>query len=119
MTDHETECIKELSGDVKELSGEVRQLASDVRDHITRDEGEWQRAKALSIDVWGVEGDPGRPGLKGQMRDVQTELDTHATELKTIRDAHKDAKSRGLTWLSGATLALLGAIFGALAKHFW
>jgi len=31
----------------------------------------------------------------------------------------ESAKTRGITWLSGVTIAIIGAIMGAIAKHYW
>ena len=119
MTSQEIDCIKELSGDVKELSTEVRTLSGDLREHIVRDSAEWAQRANTHAEVFGIDGDPTKPGLKGQMRDVRSELGSHEDQLRAIYSVYQSAKARGITWLSGATIALIGAIAGALFKHFW
>ena len=119
MTDHETNVLKELSGDVKELSTKVSDLASDVRAQLVA-EGECRKhVHSISVELWGVEGDQTKPGLKGQQRESFFRLNDHEKRLNAISDMYQSAKSRGITWLSGLVIALVGAIVGALAKHYW
>lgn len=118
MTDHEISCLRELSGDVRELGEKFTSLASDVRAQLVT-EGECRKhVESIHAEVFGIDGKPDYPGLKGQMRDVKATLSNHDKQLGTIQDTYKEVKSRGISWLSGATIAIIGAILGAVAKHY-
>ena len=114
MTEPEISVLKELSGDVKDLSGEVRTLASDLREHIIRDDSAWRDAAATHAEVFGLDGDPTRPGLKGQMRDVQATLRSHTRKFRNLQGLASAGLSKA--WL--VVVAIVGAVVGAVVSRF-
>ena len=103
-----------LSGDVKELTHKVEDLRLEVRQNMEREKTVARDVAAVHCEVFGIDGDPSRPGLKGQIRDVNAALESHEDRLDTI----KSRETWGLSLVQSLVLLVIGALLTAMC-HRW
>jgi hypothetical protein len=114
MTDTENNCIKELSCDVKELTHKVENLRLEVRQNMERQKGVAREVAGIRCEVFGIDGDPNRPGLKGQLRDVNATLESHGERL----DGIKSRETWSLSLLQSVLLLAVGALITAAFRRW-
>jgi hypothetical protein len=115
MTDVETGLVQEVRKDVKTLVREFTELRIAFERREEKEAACRSEVKALHTEVFGIDGNPDKPGLKGQMRDVKGELREHRKELDQIRSKYHSGLSKA--WW--AFITIVAAILGGIAGWFY
>lgn len=113
-----TSVTRELSGDVKQLGGEVREMSASFREHLARTESGRKELDATKTEVFGIDGDPARPGLKGQMRDARKDIEENRTDLHDHKEAVRNTMTRVWGFIAGLAVVLLGDAAKAAFEYF-
>jgi hypothetical protein len=104
MTDAEQNILHELSQDVKETKESVSQMNLALVKHVASEESCKHRVEALHLEMFGMDADPNRPGIKRRM-------DRNEWVVESI------TKKAERVW--NIVAALLGAAGMAVIRHFF
>ena len=104
MTEREESAIRELSQEVRTTNRAVADLTLSLVKHMAEETTCRRDVCELRLEVFGMDADPTKPGLKGR-RDRLEQL--------------RSEVGRRLSWGWALLVAGVGAFVGAIAKHFY
>lgn len=104
MTDAEQSAIHALAADVREVNASLIDLRISLERHTAADEARSPDLQEVRLEVFGVDADPSRPGLKGRVDRIERTFESASQRI-------------GYLWVVAA--AVLGAIATATVKPFF
>ena len=108
-------CMHRVESMVTTISTGVNALTLEMGKLLQREEDHKKTHTALEADVWGVSGDPQKPGLKGRMEKAEIRLDGHDSQFAKIDAKYWGGLGKLWTLATAAAIAALSACLG----HWW
>ena len=112
MTERENTLLSELCETTRETSQNVVEMKIALAEHIAAEQASENACRdvvhRLTADVFGVDGDPARPGLKGRMLNVEGVC-------RRVEQKYK----QGLSMSWAVVMLCIGAVLTWASRHYF